>query len=324
MINFLARIIAKAPALFGSLIVIWWVCSTISDSPYVGTYKIVSLIIVIVGVISAVKTSTRVICFAFWLLACFIFFALVEFVGISTPDRTHVFEWGAFLSVVGVLSVLSLAFYFLVKQDVDELTDKYVKKYEKKEPEIRTPEQIKKDKEDRIATKVSRLVTVPDRYLDAEVARVAAVVGLSAYALKKMVLDKRKTMPPMTAAEKSYWLDYYAGDADSYEYMQSKGVDPHKKNIRLTEEQRMDMMDEMYYGDEDYEDEREELDDLDYDENDDYYKRDNGSLFHDHGFERVSNGLFSDLYEDKRSFWEDHYRYDHDEFCDHEDHEHDW
>lgn len=323
MINFLVKCISKAPTLFFGVVAIWWLCSTISDYPYVGTYMIVSFIILFLAVVSSIQTSTKVACFGFWLMACMIFFLIANYVGVSTADRTHVFDWGAFLTVVGVLSAMSAVLYFLVKQDSDEL----YKKYEKKDPVVsapRTPEQIKKDKEDRIATKVSRLVTVPDRYLDAEVARVAAVLGMSAFALKKMVLDKRESMPSLSAAERRYWLDYYAGDADSYDYMQSKGIDPHNNNLHLSDEQKLDMMDEMYYGDEDLEDSSDEYDDLDNDVDDDHYERDNGALFHDHDNRTCNNGLFGDSHEEERSFWNDHYRYDHDEYCDHEDHEHDW
>lgn len=58
-------------------------------------------------------------------------------------------------------------------------------------------------------------------------------------------------------SESSFIHDYYAADPDSYEYMLSRGLDPHDRNQKLTDEERFDLYDELYFGDEDdYDDDR--------------------------------------------------------------------
>lgn len=180
----------------------------------------------------------------------------------------------------------------------------------KKTSAEKTPQKASKS---RMEMALEELKYVPKENMDHAVVSTSIKYGIATVVLLDMLKKRKKNnQKQMSDDDRYFFHDYYAGDADSYEYMQSKGINPHKKNLHLSEEQRMDMMDEMYYGDEDYEDEV-------YDGDEDY---EDGSV--DFDYERLNDGLHGKSQEDKRSFWEDHYRYDHDEYCDHEDHEHDW
>lgn len=319
-------------SLFLLFIVGIWLWDVISSLPNLVIGQLIMLLIFAYYYLKCDRDSTKFKCIGVWFLFGALSFLIYGLTGADKADRnisfnkySHdpgpIFEWKMALFFVFAIGLMGYFLHLItspkpivvkVNNDFDKAkwrADLEAKRKEKEKTaaiksSTETKRTIQKNPKSRIEMAMDELKYVPKENLEYAAVNTAIKYGIATSVLLSLVQKKNSNL--ISGTDKQFLHDYLAADPDSYDYMLSKGLDPHDKNLHLSEDDRLDLLDDLYYRDEDDIDE-------DFDDLDDY------DDFHDHSdYSHHDRGLFGSSHDDD-SFWRDH-----DDYCDHGNHDHDW